>query len=143
MIQLGSIINGTLRKEDLIPTFIYELLQLDSDNSLGLELQNKIDNGDYDFDSEDAGYDIEAIMDEFENLMNIPYVYFGTLDDDPTDFGWWVDVPEPNDFDGMIVEDLSEVPDNYDGLVMHVNDHGNTTLWESEEGNMTELWSVV
>jgi len=41
------------------------------------------------------------------------------------------------------VEDLSEVPADYEGLVLHENDHGNLTLYECTNEEFAELWAVV
>lgn len=48
-----------------------------------------------------------------------------------------------DDFDGLRVSDLSEVPDDYTGEVLHVNDHGNMTLYACTDGECSEVWSVV
>ena len=39
------------------------------------------------------------------------------------------------------VNDTSEVPRGYTGEVLHVNDHGNTTLYTASRGKLTEVWS--
>jgi len=35
------------------------------------------------------------------------------------------------------------VPADYCGEVLHVNDHGNATLYAAERGQLSEVWSVV
>lgn len=48
------------------------------------------------------------------------------------------------EFDGEAVNDLSEIPEGYRGLVLHVNDHGNITLLKSfKNGNTHEVWGMV
>ena len=47
------------------------------------------------------------------------------------------------EFDGLAVGDLSEVPDEYEGAVLQVNDHGNITLWDVEDGEYKEIASRV
>jgi hypothetical protein len=47
------------------------------------------------------------------------------------------------EYDGLAVDDLSEVPDDYDGEVLHINDHGNATLYACSEGALKEIASVV
>ncbi|MGH8674178.1 MAG: hypothetical protein ACREVG_07705, partial [Burkholderiales bacterium] len=42
---------------------------------------------------------------------------------DGADFGYWLQ--DMTDFDGLRVNDTSEVPSDYSGEVLHVNDHGN------------------
>lgn len=46
-------------------------------------------------------------------------------------------------FDGLKVTDTSEVPNDYSGEVIHVNDHGNMTLYAAESGKLTEIWGIV
>jgi hypothetical protein len=41
-----------------------------------------------------------------------------------------------DDFDGLRVSDTSEVPDDYSGEVLHVNDHGNATLYVADNGSI-------
>lgn len=48
------------------------------------------------------------------------------------------------EFDGKFVNDLSEVEKGYKGLVLHVNDHGNVTLYKAfKNGSFHELASRV
>jgi len=48
------------------------------------------------------------------------------------------------EFDGQYVNDLSEVTKGYNGLVLHVNDHGNVTLYKAfKNGNFHEIASRV
>lgn len=47
-------------------------------------------------------------------------------------------------FDGLKVSDLSEVPEEYEGEILHVNDHGNVTLYVQDDcGDLTEIGSIV
>lgn len=51
---------------------------------------------------------------------------------------------ERQEFEGKVVEDLSEVPEGYRGQVLHVNDHGNVTLYNAfKNGNFHEIASRV
>ena len=47
------------------------------------------------------------------------------------------------DFDGLKVSDTGDVPADYSGEVLHINDHGNMTLYSAERGKLTEIWSIV
>ena len=48
------------------------------------------------------------------------------------------------EFSGLCVNDLSEVPARYKGLVLYVNDHGNVTLYKAfKNGNVHEIASRV
>jgi hypothetical protein len=39
------------------------------------------------------------------------------------------------EFDGIVTEELGDVPDKYRGVVLHVNDHGNVTLYKRFKNN--------
>lgn len=43
----------------------------------------------------------------------------------------------------LAVDDLSQVPDDYQGYVIETNDHGNQTLYWSKDQELTEVWSIV
>jgi len=58
-------------------------------------------------------------------------------------YGFWLSESFEADFDGLKVSDTSEVPADYSGEVLHVNDHGNATLYAASAGALTEIWSVV
>jgi hypothetical protein len=47
------------------------------------------------------------------------------------------------DFDGLKVSDLSEVPPGHTGEVLLVNDHGNMSLYNCNRGGHREVWGVV
>ena len=47
------------------------------------------------------------------------------------------------EFDGLVVSDTSEVPEDYCGAVLHINDHGNTTLYSAVDGILDEVGSIV
>lgn len=168
---IGSISSGTMRPEDLIPAFIEALDNLKEELSLSLKVgasfeetedvkqrvsqlddlladieqnQHKIPNY---FDSEDAMYDLnETLFDALQEFAP-PYCYFGSHPGDGADFGFWPsqDAIDDATYDGesLAVSDLSEVPNDYVGDVIHVTDHGNTTLYVAENGELTELWAFV
>jgi hypothetical protein len=157
--QLGSISTGTLRTEDLLPAFI------DAITALGGTLPNDLecvkhmeytnlpsyasvavidDAADF-WVSDDAGYDMQALENTLQELCP-PFVYFGNLEGDGADFGFWVDMDRLN-------EELQWERDHYpddsvpdeltlddDGVIVHVNDHGNVTVMDMERN---VLWSVV
>ena len=47
------------------------------------------------------------------------------------------------DFDGLRVSDLCEVPAGYSGEVLLVNDHGNMSLYAYSRGRGRELWGIA
>jgi hypothetical protein len=91
-------------------------------------------------------YASAAVAELFEALEQfaLPYGYFGSLEGDGADYGYWLQSNLVEDFDGLKVDDTSEVPRSYRGEVLHVNDHGNVTLYISNgRGKLTEIWGVV
>lgn len=45
--------------------------------------------------------------------------------------------------DGLKVSDTGDVPRGYSGEVLHVNDHGNATLYNYVNGRAYEVWGIV
>jgi hypothetical protein len=110
----GSVSHGTMREEDLIPTFmdvlddIREEITLSAgpwpvssdpsrldyrvkvvggiDGRLG-EIERRIDTDGY-FDSEDAHWDLEYLFDQLDALAPAGY-YFGAHPGDGSDYGFW------------------------------------------------------
>lgn len=172
----GTIIHATLRLEDLIPAFAEELeIQvkaaaphlgaLNPDHS-----QLVVDAAEWIKQNEDNGEDHEPfgrphhfvdgdeLLGELSDALNEyapPYAYFGAHEGDGSDFGYWLNPDFQRDFrdsDGLEVSDTSEVPADYTGEVLHVNDHGNATLYEANaerakllgsDKHLREVWSVV
>ncbi len=106
------------------------------------------------FDGENIGanWDMGALED-YLGTFAPPYVYFGAHPGDGADFGFWPDhdAIENDQHDGELLlvgrgadlADLSKVPADHSGAVCHVNDHGNTTLYQHDKGEFVELWSCV
>ena len=147
--KIGSISSGTMRSEDLIPAFAWELEQLDRGISSHFSLLQRA--------HETTAYDPADIVDELVDALNDhapPYCYFGAHPGDGTDFGFW---PYEEflqmvlDDGGLVVKDLAEVPNDIalNSYVLVVNDHGNCTLYRvtghSKDGE-PELfgeWAIV
>ena len=93
--QIGSVSTGTLRTEDLLDAVIGEAEYLSgSTASMSKTLRKAYDaaNAITDYDSEDAGYALEELIDAL-NEYAPPHMHFGTLEGDGAHFGWW-----PTDF---------------------------------------------
>lgn len=142
--KLGSVSTGTLRNEDLIPAFVTELRALRG--SVPKELHNlarAFDAGKLnESDSGELLVSLENTLSEFAPS----YCYFGAHPGDGADFGFWLfeDFQQSARDDGALeVSDTSEVPADYSGEVLHINDHGNATLYSAQQGKLTEVWSVV
>lgn len=54
-----------------------------------------------------------------------------------------IDAQARGEFDGLAVSDLSEVPTGFRGMVLHVNDHGNATLYVKTARKFREIASRV
>lgn len=78
-----------------------------------------------------------------------PYTYIYRDDKNPPHIEQFIcpDVDAAQDAarDGelLVVDDLNDA-ENYRGLVLEINDHGNATLYRSfRNGNLREIWSIV
>jgi hypothetical protein len=135
--SFGSISCGTMLPEDLIPAFEYELNLCNTDHPLLKEI-DKLE----DYKSEEADEILQELFDAL-NEYAPAYGYFGSHPGDGADYGFWLSETIEEDFDGLKVDDTSEVPSDYSGEVLHVNDHGNCTLYVADHGKLTEVWAVV
>ena len=149
--SIGSISSGTLRTEDLLSSFAFELEDLVQRNAsawwrpFGRQLRDAYMSligaaREVDPDSEAALDVVEELADALAAFAP-PYCYFGAHADDAAAYGFWLS--DMDDFDGLRVADTSEVPKGYSGDVLHVNDHGNITLYRASRGKLSEVWSIV
>lgn len=149
-VRLGTVIHGTLRTEHLILAFLEELEVLDRDRAhsfWGRIPAEAFEDLDHEWwSSEEAYWLLEELFDTLNDYA-LPFTYFGALEGDGSDFGFWIDREALKEAiaDGEVlrVEDLSEVPSDYEGLFLVENDRGNLTLYERAGGNLVEIWSVV
>lgn len=150
--SFGSISSGTMRAEDLVPCFASELednIQRNAEEWCSEDGRKERDrllaiaaeaNELEDYEGDDASEILQELFDALETFAP-PYGYFGSHEGDGADYGFWL---TPMDyFDGLKVNDTSEVPADYSGEVLHVNDHGNCTLYVADNGELTEVWAVV
>jgi hypothetical protein len=89
-----------------------------------------------------ADSDLEQLFDALGEYSG-PYFYFGAHPGDGADYGFWLSEGWEEDFDGLKVDDLSEVPNKYRGEFVVVSDHGNVTLYVKTSRTLREIWSVV
>lgn len=97
------------------------------------------------FDTEEAGRDIEALIQALD-MYSAPYFRFDVDDTNVQKdvYGYWLQwYVVRDDFDGLKVADLADVPANYRGEVLMVNDHGNMTLYVKTARKFVEVWAVV
>ena len=149
--QLGSISTGTLRTEDLLAAFHSTIAA--SGTSPALAEDGYIDGGEPYSDGEL----LEVYTEQLESLCP-PFVYFGTLEGDGADFGFW---PDSNSLDEALYNQtgaphLDNVPSyslpmhqDYpygeielkdDNVIVQLSDHGNVTVMDMERN---VIWSVV
>jgi len=146
---MGSVSSGTMRLEDLIPCFMPLLREYARDNTredhIGLlkEIGERMEDEDY-FETEEANYDLDDLFDALGEYA-LPYFYFGAHPGDGADYGYWLSEDFEYEFDGKKISDLSELTEEDKGQeVLHINDHGNMTLyWCDAKGNLEEIWAVV
>jgi hypothetical protein len=144
--SLGTISEGTTAPEALIPAFAEELESLARDaRRLRQHRQLIKEANTVDPSSDDAAETLQELSEALETFAP-PYCYFGAHPGDGADFGFWLSESFQHEFaetDGLQVDDLSDVPTRYSGEVLHVNDHGNATLYAYSRGRGREIWSVV
>lgn len=146
--NIGSISTGTLKPEDLIETFVYELRQqrpLHREHRAILRSvegnMRRMKSPAY-FTTEQPRWDVDALIDALEAYAPEGF-YFGSHPGDGADFGYWLAESYIDDFDGLRVDDTADVPKGYTGQVLFVNDHGNATLYRASRGKLSEVWSIV
>jgi len=156
--QLGSISHGTLRTQDLLPVFLETFMALGGNVPSDLECGAYIeylnwpnpattacDEEDKFWESEDAMWDMEALTDGLNNLCP-PFVYFGTLEGDGSDFGFWPDMDRLNEelqwerdhYPDDSIPDALELEDY--NVIVQVSDHGNVTMMDMDRN---VIWAVV
>lgn len=153
---IGSVSSGTMRPEDLIPDFIDIARDLGANENKDhkktlTKIEHRMEADEY-FDMEDASYDLEALFNMLQEYAP-PYFYFGSLPGDGADYGFWLYeyqnlAQEVKDNGGVVVFDLSELDTYEDGgmvEVLHVNDHGNCTLYNynADTKELNEIWAIV
>jgi len=158
--QLGSISTGTLRQQDLLSAFAQKLSSLESTrfyaevgpDSLELyhgselvrqapAMLNALDNTTAVSNPYVAEY-LDWLTDALQEYCP-PFIYFGTLEGDGADFGFWPDMDslgEAMQRMGMARGESDEERLEDDGVIVQVSDHGNVTVMDMERN---ALWSVV
>lgn len=152
--SFGSISSGTMRTEDLLDTFADELeYQVQRNAAEWCSDAGRAQRDGYmtligeardveSYDNEEADEILSELFDAL-NEFAPPYANFGSNSGDGADYGYWLLEDIDDCFDGLKVDDTSEVPADYSGEVLHVNDHGNMTLYVATAGELVEVWSLV
>jgi hypothetical protein len=150
-VTIGSISTGTLRIEDLLDAFAGELSRLTNDTHKLLKDYATVDADDWSQGSE--------LVNELQEALNEhapPHVYFGSLEGDGADFGFW---PTQEPFSDTCATHITHEPagplnqnteliDLDCNVYVSVNDHGNITVskvvcdGENHRANGTNLCHV-
>lgn len=143
--QIGTVSHGTLRNEDLLDTFAGELAYYARKNreELGqletlrlLRLASEAENSTYYAEHEEEASELVLqLMDELERFA-APFCYFGALDGDGSDFGFWpmmVAIEELPRVDG------SDAARKLGEACASVNDHGNVTVYWADGSVVLEI----
>lgn len=147
---IGTVTAGTLLTTDLLATFADELEfhinrnaeHFNANDTARAERDRLValigEAREYEGDGEDAG----EIMDDLDTELNVfapPYCYFGALEGDGADIGYWPaldairELPRIKDADADAARALGED-------CAFVNDHGNVTVFG---GDGTVLLDIV
>lgn len=154
---VGTVSHGTVRNEHLIPAFIDTLRDLYGTNKYSLhpDARNRIESllkeaeGALKDPESDKAFEILYDLEENINRFCPNYMYFGAHPGGGSDIGFWIDFDaietDVNDGDLLKVSDLGKVPEEHEGFVLVVNDHGNMSLYTcSFFKQFTNLiWSIV
>ena len=161
--RIGSISHGTLRTNDLLGTFMGELESLtllsgeylSQNHEARYRFSNLVGEAQdcFDEDGEEIYEDKYNVAEELvsETLPDAlqefapPYCYFGAHPGDGSDFGFWPceieDIKEQVEFSSTTSQECP--PDDFEGEWLHINDHGNCTLYVRNDGDDKEIWSIV
>jgi hypothetical protein len=143
--KIGSVSYGTMRPEDVIPRLCATAREYGIRNRELSEIERNMRRKPMYFD--DCAADWDFLVDLL-NCHLAPYMFFGAHPGDGSDFGFWPDVDgalqAADDGDMLKVFDTADVPNNYRGFVLEVNDHDNVTLWNVKRGGVwEEVWGCV
>jgi hypothetical protein len=140
----GSISTATLIPSELFSAFLWEAQHIRLTQRERVAVRRIA--ADRVTEEETADERLQFDLEELTAILedNAPaYGYFGTLDGDGADFGFWLSEDWQECFDGLTVSDTSEIPKGYTGEVLHINDHGNCTLYVATRRGLREVWAVV
>lgn len=143
---IGSVSTATMREEDLIPTFCYELRNMPhvsrDHKRMVRQIEARTQTEGY-YQSEECMWDLESLFGSL-NAYAGPFLYFGSHPGDGADYGFWLSESWDEDGDVLKVSDLSEVEPVYVGFVAVINDHGNITLYKRSRNHRCYLlWDMV
>ena len=143
-LRIGSVSSGTLRPEDLIPSFLWECNRLYLSHYERHLVRNiarafhALPDEWSDEQVEQAGYLLEELT-TFLEAHTPDYCTFGSHPGDGADFGVW---PDWDALDDVFKGERADAA-RTDYFCLELNDHGNATLYHRAGNRWVECWSVV
>lgn len=146
---LGTVSHGTLRPEDLLESFAYELRQLDPENALLGEYLDLDCLDEWTDEQQEAASELVNDMIDALSEHAPTFCYFGAHPGDGSDFGFWFDYESFEDSrrcKECINIDGSEEQEKIAALIAaadacyacFVNDHGNVTIYGADGAILIE-----
>lgn len=148
----GEISSGTLRPEDLIPTFCSEALALrlsKEDRAKVLSIEREAQEASDSENDDWWGEDASECLTELEEILSTyapPLCYFGSHEGDGASFGFWFSdeslreaVDSGEVWDASNRKDGERCPKSCAYYVV-ISDHGNVSLYYR---NGKEVWGIV
>lgn len=136
--SIGSVSRGTLRTQDLLASFAYELKQLAygvnaGHSELAKEAQRLADRSD-EWTEEDEEYAVVMVNEDLYYALDEyapPFCYFGSHEGDGADIGFWIssEALEEAIRDGDTDENGDVI---YDGYRINISDHGNVEVYDAK-----------
>ncbi len=147
--SIGSVSSGTMRPEDLIPSFTWEMehalktLRIGrKDRKRYVALVNEA-NAIEDFDESDVDGVLDDLFDALDELAP-PYCTFGANESDGACYGFWPCINDGNDELTRLVAGDEITRDHWGEDVLIVNERGNMECGHVDlRGRFHEFWSCV
>ena len=140
--QLGSVSHGTMLEEDLIPTFLDLLETLDP--AKALEIRGDPQNAPW-FVRGDLECGTYLLHEELFDALTEhapPHCYFGSHPGNSSDYGFWPSEDLIEEFEGLVVTDKSEVPEDTDAEEVLVVDEEGDPLALYQRRGFVEAWRL-
>ena len=138
--HVGSISTGTLRTSDLLICFANELDWMRGNDDATKQVDNlpTVNEGDETEIDENSDAATELLQAFFEQLDYLapPYCYFGAIEGDGSDFGFWPSMEAINELPRIQNVEGEDLPDEDH---CYVNDHGNVTVYAADGSVILEL----
>ena len=142
-INIGTVIHGTLRNEDLLQAFSDELARIDEtrfQEVIKHEAHLFAESANLTTDEivEELGESADDLVNDLMDALNEyapPHTYFGTIEGDGSDFGFWpMNRVSFEDCDKHVMETPSYLRGDTEwfdldcNVIVQINDHGNVTV---------------